>query len=76
MESKEIKFYCELRKRKDKPLIELTEEDLKKHPDKIISLLRKERVNLKVWFYVIVILILIPALLLFSARFCKLQNIF
>jgi hypothetical protein len=54
MEGPEIKFFCELRKRKEKPILELNENDLKNNPDKVLTILRKESINLRLWFYVIV----------------------
>ncbi len=45
----------ELRRRKEKVIIDLSEEDLKINPDKILQMLKRECVDLKSWFYVIVI---------------------
>jgi hypothetical protein len=50
-----LKFTCELRKRKDKPLLEISDKDLLANPEKVLSILKKESVNLKTWFYIIVI---------------------
>lgn len=52
--SNQIKFEIELRKRKDKPIMTITEEDLNLRPDKILMTIKKECVDLKSWFYLIV----------------------
>jgi hypothetical protein len=52
---KNFKFRFELRKRKEKTIFEFSEEELKSKPDKILQILKKECVDLKSWFYVIVI---------------------
>lgn len=49
-----MKFSFELRKRKEKTLIDLSEDDIKNKPDKVLQLLKKESVDLKSWFYIIV----------------------
>ena len=44
----------ELRKRKDKSVVKLSEKDLHDNPDKLLQMLKKECVDLKTWFYIIV----------------------
>ena len=44
----------ELRKRKEKTLLQFSQEELEKNQDKILTLLKKECVDLKTWFLLIV----------------------
>ncbi len=44
----------ELRKRKEKTIIDLTYEDFIENNDKILAMLKKECVDLKSWFFIIV----------------------
>jgi hypothetical protein len=44
----------ELRKRKEKTMIQLSYEDLKNSQDKILIMLKKECADLKSWFFIIV----------------------
>jgi hypothetical protein len=48
------KFSFELKKRREKTFIEVNEKDLKAKPDKILQILKKECVDLKSWFCIIV----------------------
>ena len=50
-----IKFSLELRKRKEKAHVEFTSEELKENPNKILNIMKKEFIDLKSWFLVIVI---------------------
>ena len=52
---KNFKFRFELKKKKERTILEFTEEELKSKPDKILQVLKRECVDLKSWFYVIVI---------------------
>jgi hypothetical protein len=52
MEIKNISL--ELRKRKDRSIVIIGEKELLDNPDKILQLLKKECVDLKSWFYIIV----------------------
>jgi hypothetical protein len=52
MEIKNISL--ELRKRKDNSVVTLSDKDLDTNPDKILQMLKKECVDLKSWFYIIV----------------------
>ena len=52
--NQEINFHFELRKRKEKTIIKTNSEDLVNRPDKILQMLKKESVDLKSWFHVIV----------------------
>ncbi len=54
LEEKKLKFNFELRKRKIKTILEFTEDDVKSKPDKILQMLKKESIDLKSWFYLIV----------------------
>lgn len=54
-----IKFQCELKKRKEKPILEINDKDLINNSEKVLSILKKESVNLKTWFYIIVNLIIL-----------------
>ncbi len=49
-----INFIFELRKRKEKTLIEVNQEDLIQKPEKILLMLKNERVDLRSWFHIIV----------------------
>ena len=44
----------ELRKRKDETIITISQQDLENNSDKILLILKKECVDLKSWFYIIV----------------------
>jgi len=44
----------ELRRKKEKTLITISEEELKEKSDKILNMLKKECVDVKTWFYIIV----------------------
>lgn len=48
----------ELRKRKDKTVIRITENDLNNNQEKILTVLRKECVDLQCWFSIIVRLLI------------------
>jgi len=52
---KNFKFRFELKKKKERTILEFSEEELKSKPDKILQVLKRECVDLKSWFYVIVI---------------------
>jgi hypothetical protein len=49
-----LKFRFELRKKKEKTILEFSEEDIRVKPDKILQVLKKECVDLRSWFYLIV----------------------
>lgn len=49
-----IKFSFELRKKKEKSHIEFTSDELTENPNKILSLMKKEFIDLKSWFLIIV----------------------
>ena len=73
---KEINFKFELRKRKEKMIIDISSEELNNKSEKVLKMLKKESVDLRSWFYVIVNIKLILALLLFYRRLPKFQEIF
>lgn len=54
---KSFSFTVELRKRKEKTLIQFSQEELENNQDKILMVLKKECVDLKSWFLIIVSLI-------------------
>jgi hypothetical protein len=68
MEIKNISL--ELRKRKDKSVVIIGEKELQFNSDKILQMLKKECVDLKTWFYIIVKDPNI-VLLLVKTRLCK-----
>jgi hypothetical protein len=68
---KEINFKFELRKRKEKMIIDISSEELNNKSEKVLKMLKKESVDLRSWFYVIVNIKLILALLLFYRRLPK-----
>lgn len=49
-----IKFTFELRKKKEKSHIEFTSDELRENPNKILSLMKREFIDLKSWFLLIV----------------------
>lgn len=49
-----LKFRFELRKKKEKTILEFSEEDIRSKPEKILQILKKESVDLRSWFYLIV----------------------
>ena len=54
MENEPFKLCLDLKKRKEKTILNLCEEDLNKKPDKILQILKKECVDLRTWLYIIV----------------------
>ena len=53
-EDHKLKFCFELRKKKEKTMLEFTEEEIISKSDKILQVLKKESIDLKSWFYLIV----------------------
>jgi len=53
-----LKFCFELRKKKEKTILEFTEEEVMSKSDKILQVLKKESIDLKSWFYLIVSIII------------------
>ena len=64
-EEHKIKFRFELRKKKEKTILEFTEEEIKSKSDKILQVLKKESIDLKSWFYLVVNIIFLLAKFLF-----------
>jgi len=51
-------FKVELRRRKEKTFLDITEEELMTKPEQILQIYKKECVDLKNWFFTIVLILL------------------
>lgn len=49
-----IQIALDLRKREEKTVLTITSKDLELNEDKILTILRKENVDLHSWFYILV----------------------
>lgn len=49
-----LKFTLELRKRKESSYLEFTSNDLRENPNKILTIMKREFIDLKSWFLIIV----------------------
>ena len=54
LEKKSTSITIDLRKRKEKTLIEISEEEMINRSEKLLQMLKRECVDLKTWFYIIV----------------------
>jgi hypothetical protein len=58
----------ELRRKKEKTLITLSEGELREKSDKILNMFKKECVDLRTWFYIIVRIFLIKEIFLINSK--------